>query len=181
MFEAIAFYFFAILTLSMALIVVSTSNILYAMSALAASMVFISGFFFLLGAEFLGVVQILVYVGAVIVMYAFGMMFFNASEEVVERSHKPWLVYLLGGIFALLLVVVLGAPALSGYAHSLSAENPQIITPNLATTNVNSMGYLIFTKYLIAFEAGGVMLLAALIGGITTALRKSYLSKKENA
>ncbi|BCD46027.1 NADH-quinone oxidoreductase subunit J [Helicobacter suis] len=181
MFEVIAFYFFAILTLSMALIVVSTSNILYAMSALAASMVFISGFFFLLGAEFLGVVQILVYVGAVIVMYAFGMMFFNASEEVIERSHKPWLVYILGGVFALLLVVILGAPALNNYAHHLSAENLQIVTPNLSTTNVHSMGYFVFTKYRIAFEAGGVMLLSALIGGITTALRKSYLSQKENA
>lgn len=58
MFETIAFYFFAILTLNMALVVITTTNILYAITALASSMVFISAFFFLLDAEFLGVVQI---------------------------------------------------------------------------------------------------------------------------
>ena len=71
MFEAIAFYFFMVLSIVAFLVVVSTSNILYALTALASGMIFISSFFFLLGAEFLGVVQIAVYTGAVVVMYAF--------------------------------------------------------------------------------------------------------------
>lgn len=75
MFEAIAFYTFSILTIVMFLIVVFSKNALYAMSALAGGMIFISGFFFMLDAEFLGVVQIIVYSGAVMAMYAFGMMF----------------------------------------------------------------------------------------------------------
>jgi NADH-quinone oxidoreductase subunit J len=65
MFEAIAFYTFSILTIVMFLIVVFSKNALYAMSALAGGMIFISGFFFMLDAEFLGIVQIVVYSGAV--------------------------------------------------------------------------------------------------------------------
>ena len=80
MLEAIAFYTFCALTLAMFLIVVTTRNILYALSALAAGMIFVSAFFFLLGAEFLGVVQIVVYTGAVIALYAFAMMFFEMKK-----------------------------------------------------------------------------------------------------
>ena len=72
MFEAIAFYFFMVLSIVAFLVVVSTRNILYALTALVSGMIFISSFFFSSGAEFLGVVQIAVYTGAVIVMYAFG-------------------------------------------------------------------------------------------------------------
>lgn len=170
MLESIAFYFFAALTLGMALVVITTKNILYAMSALAATMVFIAAFFFLLDAEFLGVVQVLVYVGAVIVMYAFGMMFFNASEEVIERAHAPKLVGVLAGSMALVLVVALGAPAVSGYVRPLSHP--------VGVSNVKLIGYALFTNYLVVFEAGALMLLVALVGGIATALRKSHF--KEN-
>ncbi|WP_104750114.1 NADH-quinone oxidoreductase subunit J [Helicobacter cynogastricus] len=173
MFDTLAFYFFATLTLGMALVVVTTTNILYAMSALATSMVFVSAFFFLLNAEFLGVVQILVYVGAVVVMYAFGMMFFNASEDVVERAHAPKLVVVLAGLIALVLVLILGAPFISEYAHNLQES----LTPDLISSNTKLIGFTLFTKYLVAFEVGALLLLVALVGAITGALKKSH--KKE--
>ena len=75
MFEVVAFYLFAVLTIAMFIITVVTNNALYALSSLAAGMIFISAFFFLLNADFLGVVQIVVYTGAVMALYAFGMMF----------------------------------------------------------------------------------------------------------
>ena len=88
MFEIVAFTLFSILTISMFLITVLTNNTLYALSSLAAGMIFISGFFFLLDAEFLGVVQIVVYSGAVMALYAFGMMFFDTLSEVEEKIHQ---------------------------------------------------------------------------------------------
>ncbi|WP_104695244.1 NADH-quinone oxidoreductase subunit J [Helicobacter salomonis] len=179
MLDTIAFYFFAIITLGMALVVITTKNILYAMSALAVAMVFIAAFFFLLGAEFLGVVQIIVYVGAVIVMYAFGMMFFNASEEVIERAHAPKIVVFLGACMAIVLVLILGAPFVGEYASFL--KDALNNTPS-EVSNTKLVGYALFTKYLLAFEVSGLMLLVALVGGIATALRKSHFNptSKEN-
>ncbi|HEY9202960.1 MAG TPA: NADH-quinone oxidoreductase subunit J, partial [Sulfurimonas sp.] len=81
MFEAVAFYLFAFLTISMFYIAVTTSQALYALSALAAGMIFISAFFFILGADFLGAIQIVVYSGAVMALYAFGMMFFDTTRD----------------------------------------------------------------------------------------------------
>lgn len=86
MFEAIAFYLFAFLTIAMFYITVTTSQALYALTALAAGMIFISAFFFILGADFLGAVQIVVYSGAVMALYAFGMMFLILRERLKRRK-----------------------------------------------------------------------------------------------
>ncbi|WP_104729088.1 NADH-quinone oxidoreductase subunit J [Helicobacter felis] len=174
MFETLAFYFFAALTLGMAFVVVTTTNILYAMTSLATAMVFVSAFFFLLDAEFLGVVQILVYVGAVVVMYAFGMMFLNASQEVQERAHAPKIPALLVMVLAVVLVALLGAPFIAQYAYTLQES----LSPSVDTSNTKLIGYVLFSKYLVAFEVGAFMLLVALVGAIASALKKS--PKKES-
>lgn len=170
MFETIAFYFFAILTLSMALVVITTTNILYAITALASSMVFISAFFFLLDAEFLGVVQITVYVGAVIVMYAFVMMFFNSAAEVVERKQSPKILCILSFGVALLLTLILSAPSIG---ENLSNQvNSNAIDAQIP--NIKAIGYVLFTNYLIPFEAAALMLLVAMVGGIATGIQKIH-------
>lgn len=165
MFEAIAFYVFSALTLAMFLVVVSTSSILYALSALAAGMIFISGFFFLLGAEFLGVVQIVVYTGAIIVLYAFAIMFFDVQKLQTERVENPRVLFLLTGLSALLLVVVVVVPIVS---ENLTQLSPQIPI-NEEIGNVQMIGYMLFTKFLIPFEIAAIMLLVAMIAGIILA------------
>ena len=92
MFEAVAFYLFAFLTISMFFITVTTSQALYALTALAAGMIFISAFFFILGAEFLGAVQIVVNSGAVMALYAFGMMFFDTTRDVKEKQGNKFII-----------------------------------------------------------------------------------------
>ncbi|GAA7918379.1 NADH-quinone oxidoreductase subunit J [Helicobacter pylori] len=170
MFETIAFYFFAILTLSMALVVITTTNILYAITALASSMVFISAFFFLLDAEFLGVVQITVYVGTVIVMYAFGMMFFNSVAEVIERKQSPKVLCTLSFGVALLLTVILSAPSIGeNLSNQVNSNAIDVQIPN-----IKAIGYVLFTNYLIAFEAAALMLLVAMVGGIATGIQKIH-------
>jgi len=84
MIQTLAFYFFSAVCLALFCIRGFSKNVLYALSALAGGMVFMSGFFFLLDAEFLGVVQIIVYTGAVIVLYGFALMFLGADKNVSE-------------------------------------------------------------------------------------------------
>lgn len=165
MFETIAFYLFAALSASMFLIVVTTNNVLHALSALAAGMIFISAFFFMLGAEFLGVAQIIVYTGAVMALYAFGMMFFDSSKAIKEREENRWVLWVLIGIVTLLLLVILGAPLIH---LSLDARHP---IPE-GVGNTEAIGYVLFTQYLVPFELAAVMLLVAMIAGIVLAGKK---------
>lgn len=165
MFEVIAFYVFGALTLSAFLIVVMSNNILYALTALAFGMILVSGFFFLLHADFLGVVQIIVYTGAVVVMYAFGMMFFDVSKEVKERFHNQFIVWLLAGAFALCLLVAVGD--IGGFK---AVEN---------TMSTNALAHMLFKDYLVCFEAAAVMLLMAMIAGIGIGAHKPEFSHLE--
>ena len=107
MFEIVAFTLFSALSISMFSITVFTSNTLYALSSLAAGMIFLSGFFFLLDAEFLGVVQIVVYSGAVMALYAFAMMFFDSLSDIYEDIKKQRNVFLLSGLSALILASIM--------------------------------------------------------------------------
>jgi len=172
MFEIIAFIIFSILTIGMFSIVVLTNNSLYALSALASGMIFISGFFFLLNADFLGAVQIVVYTGAVMALYAFGMMFFDSLSEVKEKINNPRLVFLLSGIIALIVVVILIAPIIG---NNVEAQFP----PHPEYGNSVDVGIVLFTKYLLPFELAAIMLLVAMIGGIVLAGKKMDISFSE--
>lgn len=179
MFEAVAFYLFAFLTIAMFLVTVTTKNALYALSSLAAGMIFISAFFFLLGAEFLGAVQIVVYTGAVMALYAFGMMFFDSINDIKESVANPRLTFMLTGIVALLIVVIFTAPIVGAnitahYPIGISGEYAGVVVGN-----TQDVGLVLFTKYLVPFEVAAVMLLVAMIGGIILAGKKMDVSITE--
>ena len=165
MYEFIAFYTFAISTTILFLITVMSKNVLYAMTALAAGMVMISGFFFLLGADFLGVVQLIAYVGAVMALYSFAMMFFDATKDIKEKHNNPALVFLLGGLMAVVFVVMFSAPIIG--------DNVQALYPVVeGVGNAQAVGMVLFTKYLIPFEVAALMLLVAMLAGIILAGKK---------
>jgi len=169
MFEAIAFYLFAFLTIAMFFITVTTSQALYALSALAAGMIFISAFFFILGADFLGVVQIIVYTGAVMALYAFGMMFFDTTREVKEHKGNKFIIIGLSTFTAILIVLIVGAPLVG---NNINAFYPMIE----GAGNTQTVGLVLFTKYLVPFELAAVMLLVAMVAGIVLAGKKMDLS-----
>ncbi len=165
MYEQIAFYLFSVLIIGLFLVTVLSKNVLYAMTSLAAGMVLISGLFFILGADFLGVVQLIVYVGAVMALYAFAMMFFDATRDIKENTTNNALVFFLGGMVALILVIIFVAPVYS--------ENIQALYPVVeGVGNAQAVGMVLFTKYLVPFEVAAVMLLVAMIAGIILAGKK---------
>lgn len=172
MFEIVAFTLFSALSISMFSITVFTSNTLYALSSLAAGMIFLSGFFFLLDAEFLGVVQIVVYSGAVMALYAFAMMFFDSLSDIYEDIKKQRNVFLLSGLSALILVVILIAPILG---QKLELENHT----DEKLSNAVNIGQVIFTKYILVFELASIMLLLAMISAIVLASKNMDISYSE--
>ena len=163
--EGFAFYLFSILTIGLFLVTVLSKNILYAMTSLAAGMVLISGFFFILGADFLGVVQLIVYVGAIMALYSFAMMFFDATRDIKEKNTNNGLVFVLGGLSALVLVLMFAAPI---HSDAIQALYPM----HEGVGNAQDVGIVLFTKYLVPFEVAALMLLVAMIAGIILAGKK---------
>ena len=204
MYEIVAFYLFSALTIGLFFVTVMSKNVLYAMTSLAAGMVLISGFFFILGADFLGVVQLIVYVGAIMALYSFAMMFFDATRDIKERNTGNALVFLLGGLSALVLVLIFAAPIftenlntvtqlafsdgtsfaeyidgnISRYANYVLERGVHPVVDGIG--NSQAVGVTLFTKYLIPFEVAAVMLLVAMIAGIILAGKKMDESLTED-
>ena len=163
--EAVAFYLFAILTIVMFTYTVMSSQALYALSSMAAGMIMISAFFFLLNADFLGVVQIIVYTGAVMALYAFGMMFFDTTREVKEKNTSKIVVLTLSVLSAVLVIAIVTMPIVADNIAAVFPEPEGIDNPK-------AVGIVLFTKYLVPFEVAAVMLLVAMIAGIVMAGKK---------
>ena len=170
MFESIAFYLFSTLCIVSFLIVISTSQILYAMTALASGMIFISGIFFVLDAEFLGAVQIVVYGGSVVALYAFAMMFFDTSKQVIESQKNEWVICVLCVGIAIVLVGAFGMPLVRDNLEIIADSQKLIDIAEM--NNIQMIGYVLFTKYLIPFEIAAFMLLVAMVAGIVLSVKR---------
>ncbi|HEB9334430.1 TPA: NADH-quinone oxidoreductase subunit J [Campylobacter coli] len=160
MIEILAFVFFSVVVLGFFLVAVLSKTMLYSLSALAGGMVFLSGFYFLLDAEFLGVIQIIVYSGAVLGLYSFAMMFFDSSKEFKEKLRAKKSFFLLVILSAVLLLFML-----LGFKYQNIAGDLALSDPNLFDYN-KQLAFAIFSKYLLAFEFIAILLLIALICAI---------------
>ncbi|EAK0811790.1 NADH-quinone oxidoreductase subunit J [Campylobacter lari] len=167
MFETIAFCLLSVLVLGFFLISVLSTSVLYAISSLAAAMVFLSGFYFLLNAEFIGAIQIIVYSGAILGLYSFAMMFFDASIKVKE-SLKGKRIFIFAVIFSAVLLVSI----IMGYEFGLN-ETSEVYSLD----STQQIGFALFTKYMLAFEFMAILLLIALICAI--ALTQKNVKKDE--
>ncbi|CDG56817.1 NADH-quinone oxidoreductase subunit J [Campylobacter coli] len=160
MIEILAFIFFSVVVLGFFLVAVLSKTMLYSLSALAGGMVFLSGFYFLLDAEFLGVIQIIVYSGAVLGLYSFAMMFFDSSKEFKEKLRAKKSFFLLVILSAVLLLFML-----LGFKYQNIAGDLALSDPNLFDYN-KQLAFAIFSKYLLAFEFIAILLLIALVCAI---------------
>ncbi|ENO0868475.1 NADH-quinone oxidoreductase subunit J [Campylobacter jejuni] len=161
MIENLAFVFFSVVVLGFFTIAVLSKNILYSLSALAGGMVFLSGFYFLLDAEFLGVIQIIVYSGAVLGLYSFAMMFFDASKEFKEQLKAKKSFFTLVVLSAILLLAMLIGFKYQNISTDLPLNDPALFDFN------KQLALAIFSKYLLAFEFIAILLLIALVCAIT--------------
>ncbi|MDE5914418.1 MAG: NADH-quinone oxidoreductase subunit J, partial [Campylobacter jejuni] len=160
MIENLAFVFFSVVVLGFFTIAVLSKNMLYSLSALAGGMVFLSGFYFLLDAEFLGVIQIIVYSGAVLGLYSFAMMFFDASKEFKEQLKAKKSFFTLVVLSAILLLAMLIGFKYQNISTDLPLNDPALFDFN------KQLALAIFSKYLLAFEFIAILLLIALVCAI---------------
>lgn len=162
------FYLFSGVTIASALMVISARNPVHSVLFLILAFVNAAGLFLLLGAEFLAMLLIVVYVGAVAVLFLFVVMMLDVDFAELRQGFLQYLPIggLIGLIFAVELLLVVGAWVI----------DPQIVRAPVAAipagiTNTAALGQVLYTKYIYYFQAAGLVLLVAMIGAIVLTLR----------
>jgi len=159
--QNIAFGLIAAVIVGAALRVVTTKNVVHAALYLVLVLAGVGGLYFILGAAFVGTTQILVYIGAIIVLFLFGIMLTRApiGDDQELDNEQRW----LGGLIAVLLLAVLGYSLLDRF------EDSRLPLETLSSTA--QLSDALFSTYLVPFEVVSVLLLAALVGAIVVARR----------
>jgi NADH-quinone oxidoreductase subunit J len=168
MLAAIAFYVLAAIAVISAFAVISARNPVHSVLFLILTFFTAAGLFVLLGAEFLAMLLVVVYVGAVAVLFLFVVMMLDVDFTELKKGFVQYLP--AGLIVALLLMVELGlvagaATSAGGAPISLSPAEPSPIT------NAEAIGRVLYTDYLLLFQMAGLILLVAMIGAIVLTLR----------
>lgn len=163
MFQALAFYLFAGVLVASALMVITARNPVHSVLFLILSFFNAAGLFLLLGAEFLGMILVIVYVGAVAVLFLFVVMMLDISFSDLRKGAMQYvpLGLVTGGILLLELVSI----ALAWKFSPSVAQNAASPVP-ADVTNTVALGRIIYTDYAFAFQAAGLILLVAMIGAI---------------
>ncbi len=159
--QNIAFGIIALVIVASALRVVTTNNVVHAALYLVLVLAGVGGLYFILGAEFVGTTQILVYIGAIIVLFLFGIMLTRApiGGEADLDNDQRW----VGGLISVLLLAVIGYTLIDRF------EDSELPADTVTTTA--QVSDAIFGTYLVPFEVVSVLLLAALVGAIVIARR----------
>lgn len=159
----IIFYIFGAITALSALYIMLTKNILYAAFALILTFIGVAGIYVFLGAEFIAVTQILVYVGGILILLVFGIMLTNrlSGKKVISSAYNKIMGFIVaGGLFAILLKGILEA--------NFSALG-WIDKSKVSESSIPAFGLTLMTDYVLVFEIIGVLLLLALIGAVRIA------------
>lgn len=173
------FYLFAATLVAAGFMVISSRNPVHAVLYLILAFFNSAGLFVLLGAEYLAMILVIVYVGAVAVLFLFVVMMLDIDFAELRAGFLKYLPFgaTIGIILLIELILVLGtwviSPDISGTAASpvpLAAE----------VTNTEAIGRLLYTKYVYFFEAAGIILLIAMVGAITLTLRHKEGVKRQN-
>lgn len=169
--ESVLFYIFAAITVVSAIFVITVKNVVHSAVSLAVTLLSVAGIFLTLHAEFLAGVQVIVYVGGILVLFIFVIMLISIEKSVHERQfNRQWTI---GLITALLLIGELGLVLWRGQETLILAEpRPEQSVLGLAG-NSQLVGETLYGKYLLPFEIASILLLVAIIGSVALSKRKT--------
>ena len=179
--HSIFFYIFSIIAVFSAIMVTVSRNTVHSVFFLILDFISISCLFIMIGAEFIGMIMLIVYVGAVAVLFLFVVMMLNVAQQNDELfetptryAHLPIGLIISLVIFFELIIVVGGWK----YKPDLVSVNSIKLDPNI--TNTHSIGNILYTEYIHLFQLSGMILLVAMIGAIVLTFKKRSGIKRQS-
>ncbi len=166
MLNKLIFIYFAVVILASAVLVITRRNPIHSVMFMLLLFFHIAGLFVLLNAEFLAAVQLIVYAGAILILYLFVVMLLNVDKETgVARANRywPWMTA-FGALIASEIAILV-----SRSTFPAEADQPM----RLAATGVKELGEVLYQKYLVPFEVASVILLVGLIGAVMLAKKSA--------
>jgi NADH-quinone oxidoreductase subunit J len=172
MIEVLFFYLFAAVMLASGLMVVVSRNPVYSVLFLILAFFNAAGLFVLIGAEFLAMLLVVVYVGAVAVLFLFVVMMLDINFAEMRSGFQKYLPLglIVGGILVFELVAAMYGDAFSG------ATLPELSN----ISNTRALGNVLYTKYMYLFQVAGLILLVAMIGAISLTMRKRHGVRRQS-
>jgi NADH-quinone oxidoreductase subunit J len=175
--QTIVFYVFAITTVAAGVMVVAARNPVHSVLFLILAFFSSAGLFVLLGAEFLAMILVIVYVGAVAVLFLFVVMMLDINFVELRQGFLQYLT--IGGVVGLILMIelimLLGSQAVAPEWASAAAPIP----PVEETSNTRALGEVLYTRYMYGFQTAGMILFSAMIGAIVLTLRERTGVRKQ--
>ena len=176
--QALVFYVFAAMAVASGAMVIAARNPVHSVLFLILAFFTSAGLFVLMGAEFLAMVLVIVYVGAVAVLFLFVVMMLDINFVELRQGFLRYLP--IGGAIGVILLIEL---ILLGVSGVVVPEIPEFaaapIPPITVTTNTHALGQILYTRYVYLFQAAGMVLLVAMIGAIVLTLRRRVGVRKQ--
>ena len=176
--HAFFFYFFSLIAVVSAIMVTVSKNTVHSVFFLILDFISISSLFIMVGAEFLGMIMLIVYVGAVAVLFLFVVMMLNVAKQKntwfkssTNSAHIP--IGLLVSIIIFFEVIIV----IGGWKYKPELSNKIIVSD---ITNTHSIGNVLYTEYIHLFQLSGMVLLVAMIGAIVLTFRKREGLKRQS-
>ena len=179
--HSLFFYLFSSIAVFSAIMVTVSKNTVYSVFFLILVFVSISTLFIMIGAEFLGMIMLIVYVGAVAVLFLFVVMMLNVTEEPTKYPKKKGIfnnisVGLIVGIIIFLELII----AVGGWKYKDTFVPLSSIDPNLNISNTHALGNILYTDYIHLFQISGMILLVAMIGAIALTFSRREDVKRQS-
>ena len=174
------FYFFSVIAIFSALMVITSRNTINSVFFLILDFISVGCLFIMIGAEFLGMILLIVYVGAVAVLFLFVVMMLNVAQQKQswfigrKSTHIPSGLIVAVIIFLELLVIV------GGWKYKPNVMNSSNLIINQETTNTHLIGNVMYTDYVLYFQLSGIILLLSMIGAIILTFKKRENIKKQS-
>jgi NADH-quinone oxidoreductase subunit J len=165
--DSVFFYLFALLTLGGAILTITRRNAVHSAISLIVSLLGVAGLYLLQHAEFLFAVQIVLYVGGIMVLFLFVIMLVNLDQMVKERQYNR------GWMIGLAAVAAVGVElAYFFYRGQDTFKIPEIPAPAIAQGNTEAVADVLFKTYLLPFEIASILLLVAVVGSVVMAKKR---------
>jgi NADH-quinone oxidoreductase subunit J len=178
--HSIFFYFFSIIGIISSLMVITFKNTVHSVFFLILTFITVGCLFIMIGAEFLGMILLIVYVGAVAVLFLFVVMMLNVAEKKNTDSSSNKSTHVPIGIIVSLVVLLEVLVVIGGWQYKSDFIKTENLNIQTEITNTHLLGNVIYTDYIHLFQVAGVILLLAMIGAIVLTYRKREGVKRQS-